>query len=203
MQGAETSSVTEECDAVVVCNGHYSEVRRAELPGAEDYPGRIVHSHSYRDNEAFSGLTVIVIGASASGEDICREIALTADKVAFPNPNRQQRLLPGWLEDQRLLELAIKVRCADRILQSSICLQVYLSARSWQNPDWAHDSTVFGPRKNILRRGVPVRLHSDGSVEFDGGERAPKVDVIMHATGYKYTFPFLDGAGIVTVDDNR
>ena len=82
-------------------------------------------------------------------------------------------------------------------------VQVYLSARSWQNPDWAHDSTAFGPRSNILRRGVPVLLGADGSVEFEGGERADWVDVVMHATGYKYTFPFLQGAGVVAVNDNR
>ncbi len=81
--------------------------------------------------------------------------------------------------------------------------QVYLSARSWQNPAWAHDSTPFGPRRNILRRGVPVQLCADGSVDFEGGERADKVDVVMHATGYKYTFPFLREADVVTVDDNR
>ena len=69
---------------MVVCNGHYSDVRRAELPGAEQFPGAVVHSHSYRDNAAFRGLTVVVIGASASGEDICREIALTADRVSLP-----------------------------------------------------------------------------------------------------------------------
>ena len=82
-------------------------------------------------------------------------------------------------------------------------MQVYLSARSWQNPDWAHDSTAFGPRSNILRRGVPVLLGADGSVEFEGGERADRVDVVMHATGYRYTFPFLQGAGVVAVNDNR
>ena len=82
-------------------------------------------------------------------------------------------------------------------------VQVYLSARSWQNPEWAHDSTAFGPRSNILRRGVPVLLGADGSVEFEGGEKADRVDVVMHATGYKYTFPFLQGAGVVSVSDNR
>ena len=55
---------------MVVCNGHYSDVRRAELPGAESFPGTIVHSHSYREQSGLQGLTVIVIGASASGEDI-------------------------------------------------------------------------------------------------------------------------------------
>ncbi len=75
---------------MVVCNGHYSDVRRAELPGAEQFPGTVVHSHSYRDNVAFRGLTVVVIGASASGEDICREIALTANRVSLPVSRWQQ-----------------------------------------------------------------------------------------------------------------
>ena len=88
-------------------------------------------------------------------------------------------------------------------LKGIVCLQVYLSARSWQNPEWAHDSAPFGPRRNIWRRGVPVQLCADGSVEFEGAERAEKVDVVMHATGYKYTFPFLSEAGVVTVHDNR
>ena len=84
MQGGGFPVSEEDFDAIVVCNGHYSNVRRAELPGAESFPGTIVHSHSYRDNQAFEGLTVIVIGASASGEDICREISLTANKVDAP-----------------------------------------------------------------------------------------------------------------------
>ena len=86
MQGAASLLSEEDFDAVVVCNGHYSDARRAELPGAESFPGTIVHSHSYRDNQAFKGLTVTVIGASASGEDICREIALTADRVTCQAP---------------------------------------------------------------------------------------------------------------------
>lgn len=47
-----------------------------------------------------------------------------------------------------------------------------------------------------------MQLNLDGSVDFQGTERAEKVDVIMHATGYNYTFPFLE-AGVVRVDDNR
>lgn len=82
-------------------------------------------------------------------------------------------------------------------------MQVYLSARSWQNPAWAHESTPLGPRRNIWRRGVPVRLCADGSVEFEGAKLAEKVDVIMHATGYNYTFPFFREPCVVTIDDNR
>ena len=69
-------------DALVVCNGHYSAPRCPEVSGSEAFPGTVMHSHNYRDNTVFRGQTVVLVGASASGEDICREIAEVADKVA-------------------------------------------------------------------------------------------------------------------------
>lgn len=85
LQGSVSTSGGEVFDAVVVCNGHYSDPRRPEIPGMGEFPGRLLHSHSYRQNTPFAGMTVVVIGASASGEDISREIALVADKVrCFP-----------------------------------------------------------------------------------------------------------------------
>ncbi|XWS61955.1 hypothetical protein CRYUN_Cryun07bG0169100 [Craigia yunnanensis] len=41
-----------------------------------------------------------------------------------------------------------------------------------------------------------------GTVVFRNG-KVVLADVIMHCTGYKYHFPFLDTNGIVTVDDNH
>lgn len=88
-------------------------------------------------------------------------------------------------------------------------VQVYLCARSWQNPAWAAETAApFGPRGNIWRRGVPSRLHPDGGVSFEGGERVENIDVVMLATGYRYNFPFLadariGGNPIATVEDNR
>lgn len=88
-------------------------------------------------------------------------------------------------------------------------VQVYLCARSWQNPAWAAETAEpFGTRRNIWRRGIPSHLHPDGGVTFEGGERVDAVDVVMLATGYRYSFPFLadariGGAEIITVDDNR
>ena len=68
-------------DALVVCNGHYSAPRCPDVEGSETFPGTVMHSHNYRVNEAFKGQVVVLVGASASGEDICREIAEVADKV--------------------------------------------------------------------------------------------------------------------------
>lgn len=76
---------TRTYDALVVCNGHYSAPRCPEVSGSEAFPGTVMHSHNYRHNTAFRGQTVVLVGASASGEDICREIAEVADKVTPPS----------------------------------------------------------------------------------------------------------------------
>ena len=76
-------SQTATYDALVVCNGHYSAPRCPEVSGSEAFPGTVMHSHNYRENTAFTGQTVVLVGASASGEDICREIAEVADKVKW------------------------------------------------------------------------------------------------------------------------
>lgn len=72
----------EEYDAVVVCNGHYADPRVPRYPGQEQWGGQQMHSHNYRAPDPFKGAKVVVVGVSASGEDISREIGDVADKAS-------------------------------------------------------------------------------------------------------------------------
>jgi hypothetical protein len=62
---------TEVFDALLVCNGHYTEPRLPDIPGAEQFPGLLMHSHNYRRPDGFRGQHVAVIGASFSGGPYC------------------------------------------------------------------------------------------------------------------------------------
>jgi thioredoxin reductase len=77
------TTTTHNFDAVAVCNGHYSEPRVPDLPGSENFPGLLMHSHNYRHPEPFRGQTIALLGASASGVDIQRELADVANKIYF------------------------------------------------------------------------------------------------------------------------
>ncbi|OAE29701.1 hypothetical protein AXG93_509s1540 [Marchantia polymorpha subsp. ruderalis] len=46
------------------------------------------------------------------------------------------------------------------------------------------------------------RACEDGTVKFQDG-KSTRADVILHCTGYLYSFPFLDTEGVVTVKDGR
>ncbi|XP_059654252.1 flavin-containing monooxygenase FMO GS-OX-like 3 [Cornus florida] len=67
--------------AVVVCNGHYTEPQLANLPGIEKWPRKQVHSHNYRVPEPFRHQVVVMVGAGPSAVDISRDIAKVAKEV--------------------------------------------------------------------------------------------------------------------------
>lgn len=60
----------ERFDSVIVASGHFSSPNVPEYPGFEQFKGRIVHAHDFRDACEFTGKDVLLIGASYSAEDI-------------------------------------------------------------------------------------------------------------------------------------
>ncbi|KAK4486398.1 hypothetical protein RD792_009072 [Penstemon davidsonii] len=91
-------------DAVVICNGHYTEPRIAEIPGIDEWPGKQIHSHNYRVPEPFRDQVVVLIGSANSAADISRDIAKVAKQVHIASRSVQIELLgklPGhdniWL----------------------------------------------------------------------------------------------------------
>ncbi|PQQ04781.1 flavin-containing monooxygenase FMO GS-OX-like 4 [Prunus yedoensis var. nudiflora] len=68
-------------DAVVVCNGHHTEPRVAQIPGINTWKGKQIHSHNYRTPEPFRDQVVILIGSATSAIDISRDIAGVAKEV--------------------------------------------------------------------------------------------------------------------------
>ncbi|MDO5370475.1 NAD(P)-binding domain-containing protein [Paracoccus sp. (in: a-proteobacteria)] len=60
----------ERFDNVIVASGHFSSPNVPEYPGFEQFKGRIVHAHDFRDACEFSGKDVLILGASYSAEDI-------------------------------------------------------------------------------------------------------------------------------------
>uniref|UniRef100_A0ACD5WQJ9 Uncharacterized protein n=1 Tax=Avena sativa TaxID=4498 RepID=A0ACD5WQJ9_AVESA len=159
LPGAGSEQLEQEAfDAVVVCNGHFTEPRLADIAGIDTWPGKQMHSHSYRVPDPFQGQVVVIIGYHPSGMDISRDIA-------------------------------------------GVAKEVHVAIRSV--PPCEIQSTTA--HANLWLHSMIERAEKDGGVVFQDGCRV-KADVILHCTGYKYTFPFLgdndDVAGI-HVDDSR
>jgi len=71
----------ETFDAIVIANGHYSKARTAHFPGCDEFPGKQMHSSTYKEPSVFRNQNVVLVGAQASGEDISRDISREAKNV--------------------------------------------------------------------------------------------------------------------------
>eukprot|EP00051_Salpingoeca_urceolata_P016770 m.224849 g.224849 ORF g.224849 m.224849 type:complete len:272 (-) comp18777_c0_seq10:662-1477(-) len=75
---------THTFDYVAVCNGHYFRPYTPAVAGAEVFPGRLMHSHSYRRPGPFKGQRVVVVGAASSGSDIAIELSKVCGRGSQP-----------------------------------------------------------------------------------------------------------------------
>jgi cation diffusion facilitator CzcD-associated flavoprotein CzcO len=97
----------EVLDAVVVANGHFITPNIPAIPGIkewnEKYPGAITHSKYYRHASDYTSKKVIVIGNSASGNDISAQIS-TCSALPVLWSNRSISMFsaaPGTIDKQR------------------------------------------------------------------------------------------------------
>ncbi len=184
-----------------ICNGNTWDPSMPSYPG--EFTGEVMHSVAYERGEQFKGRRVLVVGAGNSGCDIACDASLYAD-AAFISMRRgyhfvpkyimgipadkfaAQRELPLWLE-QRLFSGLLKLVVGD------------LTQYGLQPPD--HRLMESHPIMNTqllhhlghgdIRAQVGVKRLDGNAVHFVDGSQV-EVDLIVYATGYKVTYPFLD-----------
>ncbi|KAH7378117.1 hypothetical protein BKA64DRAFT_736750 [Cadophora sp. MPI-SDFR-AT-0126] len=85
----------EEFDAVVLANGHYSVPFIPEVKGLAEYtklfPGRVVHSKTYRTPQLYRNKRVLTIGNSASGHDLTNDLLLEASLPVYQSRRSASR----------------------------------------------------------------------------------------------------------------
>jgi len=60
-----------------------------------------MHSHDYRHPDVFEGKHVVILGAAASGQDICLEVATKAELVFLSHKGNVPSKLPDNVKQQR------------------------------------------------------------------------------------------------------
>ena len=96
-------------DYVIVAIGHFRYPNMVSYPGQETFPGLVIHSRDFMDARRYVGKSVLVVGASYSGEDIAHQsIKEGAAKVTVSRrgPNSGLKWPPGIDERPILTNIA-------------------------------------------------------------------------------------------------
>jgi cation diffusion facilitator CzcD-associated flavoprotein CzcO len=189
---------------VVIANGHNWDPRWPEYPG--EFTGEAIHSAQYKTADLLSGKRVLVVGGGNSGCDIACEAAVHAER-ALLSTRRSYHILPKFFRGKPI----------DECNEFLMWLRLPLWARRVTGALVNH--LVLGP---AWRTGVPKADHrlfeshpilnsqlhhhvGHGRLELrpdiaelrgrrvrfvDGREE--EVDLIVYATGYRVSFPFMD-----------
>lgn len=70
-------------DVVALCSGRHAVGDRPSFPGADSFPGEILHSVDYRRPSQFAGKRVLVIGAAETACDIAHDASQVASQVCI------------------------------------------------------------------------------------------------------------------------
>ncbi len=62
--------IVEDFDNVIVASGHFSTPNVPEFEGFENFGGRVLHAHDFRDALEFKDKDILIVGTSYSAEDI-------------------------------------------------------------------------------------------------------------------------------------
>lgn len=190
------------CRSVVVANGHHDNPSMPKFPG--EFTGESFHSRYYDEPSVFTGKDVAVVGVGNSGMDIACDAAKVAKhvylvtrhgvhvipKYAFGRPadqlsNKFIAYVPFEVE-RRLYEAILRVatgRPQDRGLPEPdhrlLSAHPTVSAELYDRV--GHGDIVMKPGISELA-GEEIRFTDGSSVH---------ADVLVYATGYRVTLPFL------------
>lgn len=195
---------------VIVCNGHHWDKRLPNYSG--DFSGEFIHSKDYKNPEQLKGKKVLVIGGGNSACDVVSEAARVGaeahlslrrgywflPKTMFGKPSAESPaiFLPKFM--QRLI-----LRLMLRVIVGKY------ENYGLPHPDhklFEHHPTVSSEVLYYLKHGR-IKPHRDierfegRTVYFVDGTNA-QVDLIVCATGFYVSFPFLP-EGLVPVKNGN
>ncbi|NXS32793.1 FMO4 monooxygenase, partial [Pomatostomus ruficeps] len=221
----ETDGVREShvFDAVMVCTGHYQEpyLPLASFPGIESrFKGQHLHSREYRDVEAFRGKRVLVVGIGNTGGDLSVELSRVAAKVFLST--RSNTWVMSRLSDHGFpCDMVGTTRfnqLLDWLLPSALTRRIrFRKLNSWFNhTNYGLASSKSSKFKMIINEELPfcllsgtvvlkpnVKEFTEHSAVFEDGTTEENIDLVLFATGYNFSFPFLEESVRSTIDDNR
>ncbi|NXC12370.1 FMO4 monooxygenase, partial [Corythaeola cristata] len=221
----ETDGIQEShvFDAVMVCIGRYQKpnLPLASFPGIETrFKGQYLHSQEYRDVEAFQGKRILVVGIGNTGGDLSVELSRVAAKV-FLSIRTSTWVFSRVSNHGFPADMVNNTRFnhfLDWLLPSALTKWIkFRKFNSWFNhANYGLASTKSSNFKVITNEELPfcllsgtivlkpnVKEFTESSALFEDGTTEENIDVVLFATGYVFSFPFLEESVRSLFDDNH
>lgn len=197
---------TQNYYAVLVCSGHHWNPRYPEPPFAGNFEGETLHSHDYKEPSILENKNILIVGIGNSAIDIACEAARLHQGKVFLSTRSGAYIMPNYILGKPFDELGkdvpywlpmpIKRKILDIALWIARGRQEDYGVPKPKRPLLSEHPTLSQDFLNLVGRGKigikpNIQLLKPKSVLFEDGTEE-QIDIIIYATGYKISFPFLD-----------
>lgn len=203
--GVTTDKGATDYEAVIVANGHHWNPRYPSPPFPGTFTGETLHSHHYKLPEQLANKDVLVVGIGNSAVDIaCEAARLHTGKVVISTRSGAY-IMPNWIWSKPFDDLAnplvakLPFSLQRLLIKTTLWLahgnQEDYGVPKPQRPPLSEHPTLSQDLLNLAGRGLisfkpNIKAFRGRTVVFEDGSEQD-FDLIVYATGYKVTFPFL------------
>ncbi|XP_056384023.1 flavin-containing monooxygenase 5-like [Hyla sarda] len=199
-------------DGILVCSGHHTfpHLPLHSFPGIDKFKGQYFHSRDYKYPQQFEDKKIIVIGIGNSGGDLAVELSSVAKQV-FLSTRRGAWVLNRVADEGFPLDVVLYSRYKFFLKQFFTTEMLNCWAENKMNKRFNHENFGLKPKHRILSQhptindDLPnriisgkvlvkpnVRKFTETDVIFEDGTVEKNVDVVFFATGYSFSFPYLE-----------
>ncbi|XP_029939621.1 dimethylaniline monooxygenase [N-oxide-forming] 5-like [Salarias fasciatus] len=208
-------------DAVMICIGHHCNpnLPLEDFPGIDTFTGKYFHSRDYKTPEEWRNKNVVVIGIGNSGGDIAVELSRVT-KQLYLSTRRGAWILNRVGDNGYPLDLLFNR--ATNFLRKTLPFGYFCNIiENRLNTRFDHALYNLKPKHRVFSQHPTVnddlpnrilsgtvqvkpniRRFNGSSVEFDDGSIVENVDLVVFATGYTFSYPFL-ASHVVSVSNNQ
>ncbi|XP_067240887.1 flavin-containing monooxygenase 5-like isoform X2 [Chanodichthys erythropterus] len=209
-------------DAVMVCTGHHCHphLPLKDFPGIDTFKGKYFHSRDYKNPEEWRGKRVVVIGIGNSGGDIAVELSRMAKQVylstrkgswilnrvgdnGLPSDMMINNRMYGWII--QMLPVGFISNVGEKRLNKRFDHKLYglqPAHRVFSQHPMVNDDLPNRILSGTVSVKPNVQEFRGSSVVFEDGTVEDDIDLVVFATGYTFSFPFLS-SHVIPVTKNK
>ncbi|XP_042730047.1 dimethylaniline monooxygenase [N-oxide-forming] 4-like isoform X4 [Lagopus leucura] len=221
----ETEGIQEShiFDAIMVCAGNFQKphLPLASFPGIETrFRGQYFHSLEYKDAAAFQGKRVLVVGLGNTACDIAVDMSHVAAKVFLSA--RSTTWVFSRVANHGLPWDMLNTTRFNHFLEWLLPSAIMKRIKIWKMNSWFnHEIYGLASAKSsnfefIINEELPfcmlsgtivlksnVKEFTETSAIFEDGTTEENIDVVIFATGYNFSFSFLEESICNPLKSNR
>uniref|UniRef100_A0A8R1DWI1 Flavin-containing monooxygenase n=1 Tax=Caenorhabditis japonica TaxID=281687 RepID=A0A8R1DWI1_CAEJA len=209
-------------DGVLLCSGHHTLPHwPKKFPGQDEFKGRIIHSHSYKDHRGYEDKIVVVVGIGNSGGDVAVELSRIAKQVYLVT-RRGTWIFNRIYDYGQPIDIAMNRKFISDLREyvpqwiSNTVVEAKLNMRfDHKTYGLKPKHRVFGAHPTVndelpnriacgtVRIKPNINKFTEHGVLFDDGTKLEHVDEVVMSTGFSFEFNLVENGDLIKVHENQ